>query len=178
MASVTNTDTVPTETRPESKDGLKVYDRVLATVSAIGLIAGGGWSVYQYNASRARENDIKARELDLALFRERRDTYYAISDAASDIAAARNREQVIERSREFLKLYNGRAHLLAELDDDVRQSKIAFKKLLHEYLDGQDKESTESPFAYFNAAAYQLTKSCSKHLDPRELDPIQTRNRK
>ncbi|MEI8380620.1 MAG: hypothetical protein WCJ09_10855 [Planctomycetota bacterium] len=178
----THTHTQNLESAPsEAQSGaceirLKVYDRVLATVSALGLIFGGAWSLFEYASSRTHENELRTRELNLAIFRERRDTYFAISDAASDIAASRSREDVIERSRAFLKLYNGRAHLLAEIDSDVKSSKIEFKNLLFEYLDGKDKNTTESPFDYFGAAAYQLTKACSRHLDPRGLDPIEAKN--
>jgi hypothetical protein len=154
---------------------LKLYDRILASISAIGLIAGGIWGLVTYSESKKQESEHKASEielrkyeLDLSIFKERKEAYYALCDAACDIAASHDRNDVIERSREFLKLYNGRAHIIAEGDNDVFDKKIAFQKKLMSYLKG--KNIADSPYDYFESAAYQLTMACRKHTDPRTLE--------
>jgi hypothetical protein len=187
--SIPTTSTPPATTASaEAREArLKVYDRMLATVSALGLLMGGVWAVYTYSQARHKEVEQKAaeakqaaelrekeiqlrkQELDLQVFKERKETYYALCDAACEIVACRNRKEVEERSQAFLKMYYGRAHIIAEGDPDVSAKKIAFKKKLMEYLEGESKDSMESPFTFFGTVAFDLTKTCQKHMDPRTL---------
>jgi hypothetical protein len=166
---------------------LKVYDRLLASVSALALIIGGCWGLFNYfdtkkkEASAAeeqhrqtadqkeRELQLRKHELDLMVFKERKEAYLALCDAACEIVACRDRKEVEERSRAFLKMYYGRAHIIAEADPEVSGKKIAFKNKLMEYL---ESNNTESPFGYFGSAAFELTKACRKYVDPRGLDYI------
>jgi hypothetical protein len=191
---------------PEAREArLKVYDRVLATVSALGLIVGGVWAVYTHSESRRkeleqktaeakrdaelreqaaqqkavesqrdaalkeRELQLRKQELDLLVFKERKEAYYALCDAACEIVACRDRKEVEERARGFLRLYYGRAHIIAEADPEVSAKKIAFKDRLMEYIEGDAKESNVSPFTFFASAAFDLTKACRRHVDPRSL---------
>jgi hypothetical protein len=119
--------------------------------------------------NREKELQLRKRELDLAIYKERKEVYYALCDAASDIAASRDRKEVTERARAFLKLFNVRAHILACDELDVSSQKVWFLLKLKQYLEGEDKESTVSPFDYFGQAALDLTGACRKHLDLREI---------
>jgi hypothetical protein len=182
----------PTNIAEEREAKLKVYDRILATVSAIGLILGGIWGVYTYAETRRKETEQRADqaasekiqrqkeaeqkdreiqlrrdELDRQVFTERKATYLTLSDAACEVVACRDRKEVEERSKIFLKLYFGRAHIIAEGDSEVEDCKIAFKDLIFKYLNGKDRDSTKIPFDYFGDAAYKLTKACKVHIDPR-----------
>jgi hypothetical protein len=180
----------PAATPATREEKLKLYDRVLATVSALGLIVGGVWGVYTYSHTRQREIDQKSEEakragelkgkeillrkheLDLMIFKERKEAYFALCDAACEIAACRDRKEVVDRSRAYLQLYYGRAHIIADSDDDVSEKKVAFKERLMEYLYGKSKDSTELPFTFFGNDAYALTHACRKHVDPRSLATI------
>jgi hypothetical protein len=117
----------------EAKEArLKVYDRVLATVSALSLIVGGVWAVY-INAEarnkeigqRAEELRTRDRELRLQVFKDRKGTYMALCDAVGDVVACRDREEVKAKARTFIKLYVGRAHIIVD-DDDVSKKKKGF----------------------------------------------------
>ncbi len=179
----------PNEVR---ESNLKVYDRILATISILGIVFGGIWGFYSHLQQRvaeakqsekqklaeAKQKDeeiqLRKHELDLLIFQEKKDAYYALCDAACDIVACRNRKEVEERSRVFLKMYFGRAHIIAEADSAVSKKKIDFKNRLMSYLDGEDKASTEAPFDYFGEYAFELTKACKKHVDPRQLATLES----
>jgi hypothetical protein len=60
------------------------------------------------------------------------------------------------------------SHLIAELDPDVNNAKVAFKDLLRKYL--REKPS-DDPFDYFHDATLKLTDVCRKHLLPPTLSP-------
>lgn len=146
---------------------LKVYDRILATVSALGLVIGGCWGLYTYSRATYGEAQHRKDELKRLIFNERKDVYLLLCDAVCDIVACRNRNEVEEKSRSFLKLYAGRAHIIAEPDSDVSKMKIAFKNRLMDYLEGEHKTSKTLPFHFFVNTALDLTDACRKNIDPR-----------
>jgi hypothetical protein len=161
---------------------LKVYDRYLATVSAIAIVVGGLFTFYTYLhgerirdaqehklkekeiAQTQQELSLRQKELTFAIFKDKRDAYLALTDAASAIAACRSYEEVETASKEFLKLYYGRAHIIAEGDNDVYQKKIAFRRALAKYL---DEKPTGQPYTFFENLALEITDACRQHLDPR-----------
>lgn len=166
----------PSEIR---ESNLKVYDRVLATVSILGIVSGGIWGFYSHIQQRVaeasqkdKEIELRKHELDLLIFQERKEAYLALCDAACEIVACKDRQEVAERSRAFRKMYYGRAHIIADPDPVVGDMKVAFNNKLTSYLTGDDKESTKSPYLYFGGAALDLTKSCRKHIDPRQLSSL------
>jgi hypothetical protein len=161
------------------ESNLKVYDRILATVSVIGLIIGGVWGLYSHFQQKAaealqrdQEIELRKHELDLLIFQEKKEAYLALCDAACEVVACQDRAEVAERSRAFRKLFYGRAHIIADPDPEVSDKKIEFNNKLTSYLTGEDKGSTKAPFLYFGSAALNLTKVCRKHIDPRQLSSL------
>ncbi|HEX8489906.1 MAG TPA: hypothetical protein VF626_02710 [Chthoniobacterales bacterium] len=164
---------------------LQIYDRGLSTVSAAVLVIGALLTIVTYlHDQRVKEREerklrdqeiaqaqeqlqLRKRELAFAIFKEKREAYLALTDAACAIAACRNYEEVEGASKEFLKLYYGRAHIIADGDPDVYQKKIDFRKALATYL---KERPSEAPDAYFEGLALDITDACKSHMDPRSLD--------
>ncbi len=147
---------------------LKFYDRFLATITALGIILGGFWGVYTYVETQHQSIQLRQRELALRVFKEKKNAYLSLIDAAGEITASKNRQEVIEKAPLFLKLYYGRAHVIAEADPNVSDMKIAFKGKLMTYL--KNKEMNESPFKYFSSVSFDLTNACKSHIDPRTIE--------
>jgi hypothetical protein len=152
---------------------LKLYDRVLATLTALGLILGGVWGVYTYFGIQHQTIELRERELAFMVFNEKKHAYLALIDAAAEITASKNRQEVSEKAPLFLKLYYGRAHVIAEADRNVSKKKVTFRNKLMKYL--EDKIDTP-PHEYFGGAALALTKACQVHVDPRTIEEIQNEN--
>ena len=148
------------------ESNLKIYDRILATVTALGVVIGGLWGLYNHFELQRHANELRQREFKLMVFKEKKDAYMALIDAAGEIVASKNRQEVSENASQFLKLYLGRAHVIAEADSNVSSMKIAFKNKLDTYLKGQ---IDEDPFIYFRSTALALTNACRTHVDPRTL---------
>jgi hypothetical protein len=110
---------------------------------------------------------LPKKELALALFKDKREVYLALTEAASAIAACRTFEQVESAAKEFLKLYYGRAQIIADCDRGVFEKKIAFRCALAKYL--QEKPD-QTPDVYFENFALDITDACRVHLDPRSMD--------
>jgi hypothetical protein len=117
-------------------------------------------------AQRKTENDLRERELRLAIFSERKQAYLALTDAACALAACRNYQEVEKAGAEFTKLYYGRAHIISEGDPKVENAKIALHKALQKYL---AEEPTDSPEDYFWSLAMDVTFACKPSIDPRTL---------
>lgn len=164
--------TVKTPLSADAREAnLKLYDRVLATVSAIGLIAGGVWGLFTYANSKSNEARHRVEDLNRQVFNDRKEAYLRLVDAACEIVGCRDRSEVEKKSRAFLTLYAGRAHVIADPDSEVTQKKISFKNRLIDYMEGENKESKELPFHFFKDAALELTDACRKKIDPRtQLD--------
>jgi len=145
---------------------LKLFDRILATITALGVIVGGVWGLYNHFGLQHEANQLRQNEIDLMLFKEKKDTYLSLIDAAGEIIACKNRQEVSGKAPLFLKLYLGRAHVIAEADSNVMKMKIAFKEKLDTYLKDQ---INESPFKYFGSAALALTNACKVYVDPNTL---------
>ena len=163
---------------------LKIYDRGLGTVSAAAIVIGGLFTIYTYlhdqrlkeaEERKLREKEIaqtqeqlslRQKELTFALFKEKREAYLALTDAACTIAACRSYEEVESASKEFLRLYYGRAHIIADGDSDVYNKKIDFRRALTKYLRDRPRET---PDVYFEDLALAITDACKAHLDPRSL---------
>jgi hypothetical protein len=154
---------------------LEVYDRVLATVASISVIIGGIWGMVTYlqaktkeSKDRARESALKKYELELLAYKDQREAFLALCDCASEIAMCKNRDEVEIKSKQYGKLYLGRAHLFTKDVDEVTakvfEAKIRFHTLIERYLAQQ--QPTTTPYEHFHQGALTLTEACSKALKP------------
>jgi hypothetical protein len=168
----------PRRKAPYTEDQLRVYDRYLATVTALLTLLGAFGTVFVYlqdqRTKHESESKLKKQELDLReaemnsfLYNDKRDAYYALVDAVSKIAACRNVDEVSEASKDFFKLYYGRAHLVIEGDFAVFNAKIEFGRALREYL---EEKPEALPSTIFGGLALDITDACRQYLDPRPSD--------
>jgi hypothetical protein len=115
-----------------------------------------------------RDADLRGREIALMIYREKKEAYGLLVDAATAIATANNRREVEDRAGRFYGVYYGRVHIVPELDAPVQEAKNAFKKKLDEYLNGT---SSDRPLDVFNSQLFDIADACRKGLDCRALDP-------
>jgi hypothetical protein len=116
---------------------------------------------------RRVEHELRAREHQLAVFKEKREAYVALSEAACAVAACRSYEAVEKAAPEFNKIYLGRIHIIAKTDTEVITSKIAFHTALKKYL---VEKLSESPEEYFGSLALDITTACRKHINTENLE--------
>jgi ABC-type nickel/cobalt efflux system permease component RcnA len=156
----------------------------LKLISAAALIASGCWAVWTYRDQqiaqakqqekqhadelnqRRREADLREWELRLMVYREKKEAYALMADAAAEITTAKNWQEVKERSPKFFKVYYGRLHTVPELDPEIQAEKQAFAVDLWDYL---KSESAKSPEDVFYGDAIRLCKACQKCLQVRSI---------
>ncbi|MDJ0667877.1 MAG: hypothetical protein QNJ61_11380 [Desulfobacterales bacterium] len=157
-------------TKYSLENKLKIYDRFIATITAIGVVGGGLWGAYTFFKQQKQSIKLRQRELAFMVYKDKKDAYLSLVDAANEITASKNRKEVIEKASLYLRLYYGRAHVIADSDHKVSESKIAFKNKLMTYL--KDEQIDTSPFEYFGGVAFAITNSCKIYLDPRAIDEL------
>jgi|JI6StandDraft_1071083.scaffolds.fasta_scaffold322762_1 hypothetical protein len=141
---------------------LKIYDRILATVSTLAIIVAGIWSLWEIIETRKKENILLTQQIDLIKFNDKKAIYFELCDAEGKIAACNSYDEVLIAQKDFRKLYLGKAHIIADLDIEVNNQKIEFCLLLDKYL---NEKSTERPFDYFFDATLKLSDICKRNLD-------------
>lgn len=152
-----------------TEEKLRIYDRGLATISALALIIAGFWTLWGFmqdkekdRQARDKEIALRTKEINLQLFTDKKLIYYELCDAEAEIAACNSYQEVVSAQKHFRKLYVGRAHIIGQLDDSVNNQKIRFCSLLDKYL---EEKPAETPFYYFGNTSLQLSDICSKTLD-------------
>lgn len=118
-------------------------------------------------AQREKEADLRKREIALMIYREKKEAYGLLVDAATAITTANNRREVEDRAGKFYGVYYGRVHIIPELDSAVQDAKNAFKKKLDDYL---ATSNSDPPLQVFNSQLYDMAEACRKGLDCRSLD--------
>jgi len=137
----------------------------------VGVIAAGAWTVVTYIGDQQTKTNqaanalvLRGRELDLELFRDKREAYLALIDSASTIAACADYDEVKVASKDFLKIYYGRAHSFVTGDEDVFSKKVDFKRALDSYL---INHTENTPADHFGDPSLGIALACRFHLDPR-----------
>ena len=115
---------------------------------------------------RESETELRRRELALMIYREKKEAYGLLVDAATDVATAKSRREVEDKAAKFLAVYYGRIHIIPELDQPVQDAKNAFKKKLDAYL-GQT--NPDPPIDVFSSPLIDLAGACQKGLDCHRL---------
>lgn len=160
---------------PESSSreySLKVYDRILATVTALGLLVGAIWAFYLHIDAGRTESRHRKQELAMQIYKERQPLYHKLSEAAAKIAAAvPMKKKVVDINdaiEKYWVLYYGEL-ILAE-DDKVRQAQIGFSKTL---LIAQKSDYMVDDLV---TKAIQLSAACQEALDLKKLEESLSKN--
>lgn len=118
-------------------------------------------------AQREKEAELRRRELALMIYREKKEAYGLLVDAATDVATAKDRAEVEARTGKFYAVYYGRIHIIPELDQSVQDAKNEFEKKLRKYRD--DKNDTTKPLDVFSSQLNDISSACQKGLDCHKL---------
>ena len=117
-------------------------------------------------AQQQIESELRRRELALMIYREKKEAYGLLVDAATDVATAKNRAAVEEKAGKFMAVYYGRIHIIPELDPPVQAAKNRFKTRLDEYL---AETRPDPPINVFSSPLIDLSGACQKGLDVHRL---------
>jgi len=145
---------------------MKIYDRFLATISALAIIIGGLWSLDRLHSEKVKENELRIQQIKLDIYLEKKAAYYELCEAAAEIAACDSYDEVMMAKKHFIKLYLGKAHLITQLDNLVAGQKGKFKTLLNKYT---DERPNQTPYEYFHFAALKLTSYCKFELNIKQV---------
>ncbi len=185
--------TPPAETAEEKLKRRQFY---LNVVSAVVLLVGGAASVYQYfaqqqklaneqlaqqqkdtaarrtaeeneGARREIEAELRQRELALMIYREKKEAYAVLMDAATDVATAKDRAEVEANAGKYYAVYLGRIHIIPDLDQGVQDAKNAFEARLRVYRG--DANNSQKPLDVFSSPLVDLAGACQKGLDLNKL---------
>ena len=109
------------------------------------------------------DRDLKRREIQLTIYREKKEIYYPLCESASAIVSSGSAQEAKDDIRKYMTLYYGKAHLVV-IDPAVHDAKIAFKRRLIQWV----KEGGNSPPPEdLIELALTLTGACQENLDPR-----------
>jgi hypothetical protein len=140
---------------------LKVFDRLVAAVSSLALVFGGLFGMFRYLDTRHREVNVQALAAEQAMLKEKQETYLALCDAACAIATCENETEVKARAKDYLRLYLGKVHMLANLEDKVVAKKIKFGHELIDFL----KIDEKAPYSKFAEPALKLVGACRDSIE-------------
>jgi hypothetical protein len=146
---------------------LKIYDRILATISALAIIGGGIWTVTTYLNQQKEQTKQLERQVRWEIYNQKSPIYYELCDAEAEIAACDTHEEVLLAQKNFWRLYYGKAHIIAQLEDTIFKQKIRFMKSLNNYL---WNDSNKSPNDVFGSSSLELSLLCSHILDIDSLE--------
>lgn len=118
-------------------------------------------------AQREREAKQRRREYDLLIYREKKEAYATLLDAAAAVATARNRAEAEEKAAKYWGIHFGRAHFAPKLDIEVVNKKMDFGNAIKDYLklgpDALPKDTLNQPLV-------KLAITCQESLDRIKLD--------
>lgn len=143
----------------------KLFDRGLATISALGLICSGLFGLASYANQGKADRELKRREIQLTIYRVKKEVYYPLCESASAIVSSGSAHEARKDIKKYMTLYYGKAHLVV-IDPAVHDAKIAFKKRLLEWV---KQEGNSPPPEDLIALALKLTGACQTYLDPRTV---------
>jgi hypothetical protein len=116
---------------------MKIWDRLLATVTAASLVVGGIWTVWAYFKHQKEELDRKRQEYLLTLRKEKRELYQPLCTAAARIATAQTMCDAEVDIATFWQLYWGQVHFVSDVG--FQEAKERFRDELMECLERSDE---------------------------------------
>lgn len=121
--------------RPFSEEWTKTIDALVKIVTALALIIGGGWTVYQYFQNReaqfAEQQEARQQQQLVEMFEERRpflqkrlELYLEMASAIGTITTSKNQSAIAKAKEDFSALYNGPVRLVASFKDRQAMAKF------------------------------------------------------
>ncbi len=166
MASTPIDATISRETREERREyKFKLFDRCLASVSAVGLISSGLFGLISYTNQKKADSELRRREIQLTIYREKKEVYYPLCESAAAIVSSGSLDEARKHVKDYMTLYYGKAHLVV-IDPTVSRAKIEFATSL---MDWVNEKKPNPPPDDLTGLALRLTEACQENLDPRKV---------
>ena len=121
----------------------------------------------QLQEQREKDATIRQHELNLMIYREKKEAYGLLLDAAVGVATAKSRADVEANVPKFYAVYYGRVHIVPDLDLEVQNAKTAFSNVLEAYRNG---DNAVAPIETFKSPVYEIAKACQHGLDIKTMD--------
>jgi hypothetical protein len=116
---------------------MKLWERILGTVTAAALVVAGVWTAWTYFKQQQEVLDQKRREYRLMVRNEKRELYQPLCSAAARIATAKTMRDAEPDIAKFWELYWGQVHFIP--DEGFQRAKERFRDELVENLGNKDE---------------------------------------
>src|SRR6266404_7422665 len=93
--------------RPIPEEWARTVDCFAKLITALAILFGGGWTVYQYGKGRADQLRTQRIEATKPLLEKRLQLYVEATAAAAIIATSKDVNEVAKAKEQFLKLNHG-----------------------------------------------------------------------
>ncbi len=127
---------------------LKKWDRILATITALGVVFGGFWTAYSFVQQRGLEYRSQQRK-------EKRELFQPFGTIAASIATAKTLADADTEIHKFWTMYYGSIHTLR--DDRFEQAKINFGEALRAACQDDPKQRPPDELQQY---AEELAEAC------------------
>lgn len=137
MSGTSNTQPSSTAQNQELKStfGFKLWERLVQSITALGLVFGGLWTFWTYTEDRRHEDR-------LALYKEQKERYYPLAMASAEIVTARSLVAARPAIKAFQTLYYGEGIISA--DPEFTEAAKDFLDAISEFETGPE-DGTPSP---------------------------------
>jgi hypothetical protein len=156
----TQSNSFTNQTNLQSEFRFKIWDRSLATISALSLIIGGVWGLWQYIDQQEKDRELRDQEYNLALYKERKEMYYALCAAVGEIASSKSSAEAEPAIKAFFKLYHGGVHIVS--DRVLDEAKAAFARKVVDLMSGPKDQAPPPELVHL---ADNLVEKCKESLD-------------
>lgn len=112
----------------------RFWDIVLKAVTAVALLAGGIWALYEHF-------DTEQRKINATFWNKRMELYLATSEVTAQIAAVNSPAEAQDQFKLFWKMYYGQMSVIE--DDPVKKEMQKFAGLVRAFQ-GAGYESTDA----------------------------------
>jgi hypothetical protein len=93
--------------KPIAEEWARTIDCVAKLITALAILFGGGWTVYQYWKGRADQLRTQRIEATRPLLEKRLQLYVEATTAAAIIATSKDVNEVTKAKEQFLRLKHG-----------------------------------------------------------------------
>ncbi len=159
----------------------KIWDRVLATVTALSVIIGGAVGFHKYmedrekelksrREERSKELDLRRKEHELLRYKEQKEVYHPLCKLAGEIVSSKSLKEAEPSIKSFWTLYYGEVGIVAE--DRVQNAMVEFGNALRDYIDSHKDQSPpqdQPPPPELTQRAVNLAVKCRESLDLKKV---------
>jgi hypothetical protein len=144
----------------------KLWDRGLATFTALSVIIGGGVGLLTYLGERGKEQGLRRQEIELLRYKERKEIYHPLCKLAGEIVASKSLKEAEPSIKSFWALYYGEVGIVAE--GLVQKAMEEFGSALRDFTDSPNAQSSpedQRPPPELTRWAKKLADQCRESLD-------------